>query len=145
MAAKISFKVYDTVSVVTFTGYDESAIEAFKKAVPYAGRKWVKAGKYWTVFPAYSRSAAIAMQKFYGSVAAVEIIDLRTKKQQSSKPAAAKPSGSWAESMFAALPPALAEKAYKKLSQALHPDVGGDTTSFQVMEAAYSKIKKQAA
>lgn len=44
--------------------------------------------------------------------------------------------GTWADAMFAALGPELAAKAYKALSRALHPDLGGSTEHMQILNAA---------
>ncbi|MGH3381346.1 MAG: hypothetical protein ACRDP6_42105 [Actinoallomurus sp.] len=43
---------------------------------------------------------------------------------------------SWADAMFVALGPELSVKAYKALSRALHPDLGGSTEHMQILNAA---------
>lgn len=43
---------------------------------------------------------------------------------------------SWAESMFLALNPALAEKAYKQLIRVLHPDAGGSEDAMKILNVA---------
>lgn len=42
----------------------------------------------------------------------------------------------WADSLFQALPEALAEKAFKALTRVLHPDTGGDTALMQQLNGA---------
>lgn len=48
---------------------------------------------------------------------------------------------SWADDMFNAMSPALAEKVYKKLSTVLHPDLGGDTELMKLINVAHDKSK----
>ncbi len=50
----------------------------------------------------------------------------------------------WADGLFTALNPALAEKAYKALVRVIHPDVGGSTEAMKQLNAARDRHGQRA-
>lgn len=94
-------------------------------------RSWDAAEKAW-IIPAGDVGALRAVLETAG----YKVIITRPEREHPRSQPPPRDTGSWADQMFIALTPDLAEKAYKALSRALHPDVGGDTTQMQLLNAA---------
>jgi hypothetical protein len=98
-------------------------------------RSWDGREKCW-VIPA----GDVPVLRSVLEAAGYKVVVTRPEREQYSQPppprGARNGDGSWADQMFIALSPELAEKCFKALSRALHPDVGGDTAQMQILNAA---------
>lgn len=101
-------------------------------------RSWSATEKAW-IIPA----GDVPVLRTVLEAAGYKVVVTRPEREQRHEPPPPPPprggrsaSGSWCDQMFISLTPELAEKAYKALSRALHPDVGGSTEQMQLLNAA---------
>lgn len=101
-------------------------------------RRWDKVEKVW-VIPASDVPALRSVLEQCGYRVAVT-----RAEEERSAPSSRRSGDTWADRMFIELPPPLADKCFKALSRALHPDVGGDTAHMQVLTAARDRHRRLA-
>ena len=108
--------------------YDPDVVDAIK-TVPSHRRTWDSLRKVWTV-PASTIPSLIEMLEADGHRVHV------TGGTNVPPPRTAPAGGTWADLLLEAVGPLRVEPVHRALSRILHPDVGGDTTLMQTLNAA---------
>lgn len=113
------------------------AVKDLVKSTP--GARWVAAEKAWIIHAAYvpSLQTALTRARYWVDITRTEKKTSRTPQPPTGRAS----SGTWADDMFATLPAALGEKAFRALSRVLHPDAGGSTEAMQVLNVAHDRAK----
>ncbi|WP_411088346.1 hypothetical protein [Streptomyces sp. 061-3] len=121
--------VLGTVNAQVFSPFEALGVI---KTMPQRRRRWNADEKCWVISLSLlpDLKAALAAEGFK-----VVVRDAHSHRAEPRGRGAA----SWADAMFAELPKALAEAAYKALLPVLHPDRGGDTLAMQMLNAARDK------
>lgn len=122
-------------NVMVRTPYVPSFVDALKYEIPSYGRAWDKPNRVWEVDPLYKNLAIDVCKRYFD----VEIIDQTSRAQGQIQPSNP---GDWADVLFDAMPERLHQQIYRSLVKALHPDMGGDTASMQILTEAYARRHK---
>lgn len=102
-------------------------------------RTWNASAKCWTI-PAYDVDDLTAVLEAEGYKIVVTHKTERREQRRESPRGGRTAGGTWADLMFMALSPELGAKAYRALSRALHPDVGGSTEQMQILNSARDRF-----
>jgi hypothetical protein len=138
MTAARMTRIWDGSYRVTFP-YHPGVVEGIKNIVPSHSRVYDPDQKAWFVASAYERIIRQLLEDVF--------ITVETDSERTAPPRQA--TGS--TDTYAVLhllptaPPELVESAYRCLSRLHHPDVGGNTTMMQRINAAASTIRKRGA
>lgn len=98
-------------------------------------QRWDSRDKFWDFSPLWVNDLASNLR----SAGAFVRISYEKLPEES-----AAEEGDWAVALFAALNPELGQKAYRALSQVLHPDAGGDGRAQQQLNDAWRAVQSEA-
>lgn len=121
--------------------FNQFVIDNLKMRIPKHGRAYVPDLRAWTVFAPWIDEAIEILEEAFDSVTVK-----RQERQQTTR--TAPPAGS--DQSFAELhlrstaPVELIHGAYRILAKLYHPDLGGDTSTMERINAAYQRIKPTA-
>jgi hypothetical protein len=129
-------KVRIEIEIVKTYIYDAYDVKEIIKQIP--GRKWEADRRRWSIYTS-DVGLLLLMLKRDGHHG---VITDRRWKPRSSKPSSAI-KRTWADELFAALKgkPHLADKVFKALTLALHPDAGGDHELMVQLNVARDKTR----
>lgn len=118
--------------------YDEGFVADLKDVVPWQYRQWDGALKLWIVQAPYAKDAIDCVRYWYAVVRIIE------EEPTTTGPSQSPPNGDPFRTLhlLPSAPPQLIHAAYKTLARINHPDLGGDVTTMQRINAAYDKIKE---
>jgi hypothetical protein len=122
------------------TPYLAAFVDALKSSIPWDEREWDSATKIWTVGAQFAAQAIAIVRRFYDDVEISRPTDGRSSSSSSTN------AGDWyrALHLLPTAPPPVIDAAYKALARLHHPDLGGDTTAMQRINAAYDRLKERA-
>jgi len=102
----------------------------------FPGKRWDSVGKHWSIPLEFVQPLAESLRAGGCEVFITRPDGTPWRSGKSSHGTRKTPAAGWADALFAAVGPDLAEAAFKALAKALHPDVGGDNTLMQQLVAA---------
>ena len=130
MNKTITLTAGQTGRVIVRFAYDPDLVVAIKSAVPAYARSWDPDGRRWLVEVTYVDDVT-AEARHLG----YRVDDRRTTSRERRR-TTSPPTVGWADALFQAVGPDLAEPVFRALTRVLHPDLEtGDTRLMQELNA----------
>lgn len=107
----------------------------------FPGKRWDSIRKHWTVPVDFVDALADALRVAGCEVFITHPNGASWTSGSTSHGTRSTPAADWADQLFSAVGPDLAETVFKALTKALHPDTGGDTVLMQQLNAARERAK----
>ena len=124
------------------TPYLETFVIALRETVPAWARHWDKDRKMWHVAPEYKRELERVLEVHYGGVQWVEPAELGLGARAQHRQPGGQAEAYAALHLLPTAPAELVQAAYRCLAKLNHPDLGGDTSAMQAINAAYAELEQ---
>lgn len=126
--------VVSTVTAQVFSPFEARGCIC---TLPKRQRLWDSVEKCWVISAGAVRSLEIALRAEGFTVV------VRYHDSAQTPPPRRGRADTWADALYEALGPQLADKAFRALVPVLHPDRGGDTEAMQMLNAARDRAVKR--
>ncbi len=135
--------IYTQDGIILVFPYSASMVEALKDRIPYRFREWRPETKTWWVARKHQGTARVLLLKYFPRA---EFTDFNTDDPPRSQNTRRKGQLSRQNNPYAVLhilntaPASVVDAAYRALSKAHHPDLGGDEKIMRQLNRAYAEI-----